>query len=156
MGKMQRDKGARFEREIVNWHKEQGIHAERVPLSGAAKGSFGSDIIVTLHRTLNIEAKKRATGTGFQSLYNWFEQDDADILVVGKDRARPLYVLTEETYLEIAHLLTKGIDKTLVKSTYGSCPLCGADGIMRERRPDGNDTCTNGHVYPSSKAIEDK
>jgi Holliday junction resolvase len=29
MGKMSRDKGARVEREIVNCHKEAGIHAER-------------------------------------------------------------------------------------------------------------------------------
>jgi Holliday junction resolvase len=29
MGKMSRDKGARIEREIVNTHKEAGIHAER-------------------------------------------------------------------------------------------------------------------------------
>jgi hypothetical protein len=34
-------------------------------------------------------------------------------------------------------------------SPYGYCPHCGNAGIKRERRPDGNDTCESGHVYPS-------
>ncbi len=37
-------------------------------------------------------------------------------------------------------------------SPYGYCPHCGAPGIARERRPDGNDTCKNHHVYPSRVA----
>lgn len=36
---------------------------------------------------------------------------------------------------------------------YGRCPQCGARGHLRERRPNGNDTCVNGHVYPSASAI---
>jgi hypothetical protein len=35
---------------------------------------------------------------------------------------------------------------------YGLCPICGAPGVRRERRPNGNDTCENGHVYPSAQA----
>ena len=33
---------------------------------------------------------------------------------------------------------------------YGYCPFCGAPGKMRERRPHGNDTCEDGHTYPSA------
>lgn len=40
------------------------------------------------------------------------------------------------------------------KSNYGYCPTCGAPGVERERRLNGNDTCTNGHVYPSAKALD--
>lgn len=40
------------------------------------------------------------------------------------------------------------------KSSYGYCPKCGAPGIQRERRIDGNDTCENNHVYPSAKALK--
>ena len=36
---------------------------------------------------------------------------------------------------------------------YGFCPNCRAKGFSRERRPDGNDKCVNGHVYPSKEAI---
>lgn len=35
---------------------------------------------------------------------------------------------------------------------YGYCPACGAPGKTRERRPNGNDTCENGHTYPSAQA----
>lgn len=35
---------------------------------------------------------------------------------------------------------------------YGYCPLCGAVGVERERRPNGNDKCANGHVYASDRA----
>lgn len=38
------------------------------------------------------------------------------------------------------------------KAPYGYCPECGAKGISREKRPDGNDKCEAGHTYPSSKS----
>lgn len=37
-------------------------------------------------------------------------------------------------------------------SNYGYCPQCGAPGKTRERRPFGNDRCTNGHTYKSADA----
>ena len=33
---------------------------------------------------------------------------------------------------------------------YGFCPECGAPGVSRERRPNGDDRCANGHIYPSA------
>lgn len=41
-------------------------------------------------------------------------------------------------------------------AVYGYCPKCGAKGVQRERRPDGNDKCVNGHTYLSSKATPPK
>ena len=38
-------------------------------------------------------------------------------------------------------------------SLYGFCPFCGADGVSRERRPNGDDRCSRGHQYPSSSAF---
>ena len=40
------------------------------------------------------------------------------------------------------------------KAPYGYCPLCNKPGITRERRPDGDDTCVNGHKYKSSTAMK--
>lgn len=34
-------------------------------------------------------------------------------------------------------------------SAYGFCPTCFAPGESRERRPNGNDRCANGHTYSS-------
>jgi hypothetical protein len=36
------------------------------------------------------------------------------------------------------------------------CPRCGAIEVMRERRPDGNATCGNGHVYPMRETVRTK
>lgn len=41
------------------------------------------------------------------------------------------------------------------KAILGHCPTCGAKGVMREKRPNGNDKCANGHTYPSTKAKYD-
>lgn len=43
-----------------------------------------------------------------------------------------------------------------LKMGYGFCPICGEEGVLRERRPDGNDNCKNGHVYPSKSALPSK
>ncbi len=41
-------------------------------------------------------------------------------------------------------------------AVYGYCPECGGAGVMRERRPNGDDKCTNAHKYPSSKALAEQ
>jgi len=43
-------------------------------------------------------------------------------------------------------------DKEDSFSSCGFCPQCGKQGVLRERRFNGNDRCVAGHVYPSSKA----
>ena len=37
---------------------------------------------------------------------------------------------------------------------YGICPICGARGINRERRLNGDDMCSNFHSYPSKDAVK--
>jgi hypothetical protein len=39
------------------------------------------------------------------------------------------------------------------RQVYGLCPLCSAPGVARERRLDGNDRCSSGHIYPSAMAV---
>lgn len=101
MGKASRTKGASFEREIVNAHKREGIDAERVPLSGAAGGSYGHDVIVkspALGR-VKVEAKRRASG--FKLLYDALEQSpNTDAVVIRADRKEALYVMPESVWLQ--------------------------------------------------------
>lgn len=69
-GKASRQKGDRFERECVNAFLAAGIFAERVPLSGAAGGSFGADIQVTIDGTMRkFECKMRKRA--WSDLYSW-------------------------------------------------------------------------------------
>lgn len=90
MGKKSRDKGARFERAIVNALKDSEFAAERVPLSGASGGSFAGDVMVDFGLgEKKLEAKVR--GDGFKQIYEWLGINYG--LVIKADRREPLLVL---------------------------------------------------------------
>jgi len=70
--------------------QEYGFAAERVPLSGAARGRFSGDVSVPLLGVdRRVEVKCR--GNGFRELYHWL--DGADFLVVKADRRDPLVIV---------------------------------------------------------------
>ena len=94
MGKFSRDKGARGEREIVARHLALGVHAERVPLSGAAGGSFQGDVDIA--NVGRCEVKMRSGGDGFRTLEKWLADNAA--LFLRRDRQSPLVVLPWETW----------------------------------------------------------
>lgn len=82
MGKASRTKGGAVEREIVNRHKEIGIHAERVPDSGASKyRGNGHDIDVYVsgrgRAPMVTEVKARKSGEGFTVIERWLGDFDA-------------------------------------------------------------------------------
>lgn len=96
MPNRQKEKGSRFERELVETAKKHGLESYRVPLSGA--GSIKNDVHIKVGRTLwEIEAKKRANG--FKFIYD--NIDGADILVIGADRKKPLAVLDYEDLCDL-------------------------------------------------------
>ncbi len=110
MGKPSRDKGARTEREIVNLHREIGVRAERVPLSGAAGGAFTGDVDIYVRgpedAPLVCEIKARASGEGFSLIERWLSDHDA--LFLRRDRAEPLVVLPWRVWVELAAGKAKG------------------------------------------------
>jgi hypothetical protein len=65
-----------------------------------------------------------------------------------------VYAHMEEYPEEGAFLLLpiKELESQEPVAVYGYCPECGAKGVQRERRPNGNDKCANGHTYQSCKA----
>lgn len=105
MGKSQRDKGARFEREIVNALKEAGLDAQRVPLSGMGheskvNGEFAGDIVLPwFGGREKFEAKKRGDGNGFALVYRWLGKHRG--LFLGADRKQTLVVLRMEDFLKL-------------------------------------------------------
>jgi len=58
--------------------------------------------------------------------------------------------------LEFSNKLLSGLiadqGKEEINAIYGYCPKCGAKGVSREKRMNGNDKCENGHTYPSKDA----
>lgn len=104
MGKPSRDKGARRERQMVALHQGIGVHAERVPLSGAARyQGNGADLDVYARgrdaAPLVFECKARSTGEGFATIKRWLGINDGLLLV--EDRAGPLVLLPWRTWAEL-------------------------------------------------------
>ena len=78
--------------------------AERIPLSGAARGKFDGDISVPL---LGIDrvVEVKCRGNGFRRLYDWLI--DRDLLIVRADRREPLVILPLRLAIEIAKTAEK-------------------------------------------------
>jgi Holliday junction resolvase len=104
-GRALRDKGNRTERAVVRLLQDRGFAAERVPLSGAARGRFGGDISVPLLGVdRRVEVKCR--GDGFREIYKWL--DRADLLIVCADRRELLVVVPLKLAVEIAKAAKQG------------------------------------------------
>ena len=71
----------------------------------------------------------------------------ADELDMVDDGSGNMVFRKEQAIIAIKEALAQTQEPVAV---YGYCPECGAKGVMRERRPNGNDKCANGHTYPSS------
>jgi Holliday junction resolvase len=100
-GRTSRQKGNRAERAIVHLLQERGFAAERVPLSGAARGRFGGDVSVPL-LGIDRRVEVKVRGNGFRELYGWL--GNHDFLIVKADRREPLVVLRLKFASEIAAL----------------------------------------------------
>lgn len=106
-GAKHRRKGDRIERELVDLHRDLGIHAERYPLSGASRfrGS-GHDVDLYVYgkdqAPLVAEVKARKNGTGFAQLERWL--GEFDLLALRRNNAAPIIVLPWRTW---AALLAK-------------------------------------------------
>jgi Holliday junction resolvase len=104
-GTRHRQKGNRAERAVVRLLQDRGFAAERVPLSGAARGRFGGDVSVPiLDIDRRVEVKCR--GNGFRELYRWL--DGADMLIVRADRREVLVIVPLRLAAEIAAVAERG------------------------------------------------
>ncbi len=93
MGSMQRRKGSRVEREIVNFFKEKGLQARRIPLSGSSwiKGD------ILLHEKYKCEVKARKDG--FKQIYEWLEGND--FLFIKANRKKVLVIMEIEKFIDL-------------------------------------------------------
>jgi hypothetical protein len=94
-----RAKGDRFERDCVHKLVEEGIAAQRVPLSGAAGGMFSSDLMVEVcGRLEKIECKTRKRA--WADLFGWLPGNFA--LFIKADRTDTLVVMDLATFARLA------------------------------------------------------
>lgn len=92
MGKSQRDKGQRREREFAKL-----IGGLRIPLSGAQEG-FSNDV-----DGLGMKWEVKSRGTGFKTLYEWVldEREKPDALALKVDRQPWLVCMTLDKFMEL-------------------------------------------------------
>jgi hypothetical protein len=98
-GRKPREKGGRLERHLVKRLQAAGFACERIPLSGAAGGSFSGDLSIPL-LGLDRVAECKARSNGFARLYGWLKK--RDLLILRVDRQEPLVVLPLKLAIEIA------------------------------------------------------
>ena len=129
-GTKHRQKGNRVERQIVHLLRSRGIDAERVPLSGAAGGSFSGDILIA--GKYRAEVKARSNGQGFRMLEAWLE--GSDLLILKRDRRPPIVVMAFDAY---ARLLHSTLCTTQVlgpqRTPYGTLMPSMGSGCKRDR-----------------------
>lgn len=107
MGKSQRDKGARIERKVVALLEQVGIEAERMPLSGAAGGSYSGDVTFNLPLDNKIKKTIEVKGRGKAGVY-WRTAEKHlganDYLFMWEDRKQePLVVMTFDQFARLMH-----------------------------------------------------
>ena|SRR6185437_9391959 len=92
-------KGDGFELEVVHYLQEQGIAAEKIPLSGAVKGgSFEGDIRSPVRGVdRKLECKRRAQAFG--TLYGFIGTNYA--VVVRDNRTPPLVIMRLSDWAEL-------------------------------------------------------
>jgi hypothetical protein len=100
MGRMQRNKGARVERELVNAHKEMGFAAERAPHSGAVKGRLtqmdGEDLKVELAEQFVLTFEAKARKDDWKTIRQQIARTDG--LILKPNNEPPLVVLKWDTW----------------------------------------------------------
>lgn len=100
-----RQKGDRFERQCVHDLAALGVKAERVPLSGAAGGSWTDDLVVEVcGQNEKIECKTRARA--WADLFGWLKAENHAkppfALFIKADRTDTLVVMPLETFARLS------------------------------------------------------
>ena len=100
-GLKSRQKGVRVERDVVNWHRDTGVYAERVPLSGAShyQGSNTDIDVYAFGRNadpLRFEIKARKDGAGFRLFHKWLEGKEG--LITKQNGTQEVVHLPRDTY----------------------------------------------------------
>ena len=128
-------KGTRIEREIVDLHEAEGIHAERIPLSGAARfRGAGHDVDVYAFGVdecpLTFEVKGRKDGDGFRMLERWLGDNDG--LLLRRNRAEPLVVLPWEVWAALLVSVRKAWERGLRKELQDEIFVRRAGGVVAD------------------------
>lgn len=98
MGRYERNKGIRAEREVVRILKKAGINARRVPLSGAAP-YYKGDVVIELDNAILV-AEVKIRKKGHSDIYRWLEEGAGELLIHRVNRKPFLVTMPLKTFAE--------------------------------------------------------
>ena len=107
---------------------------------------FSGERLKERRKTVSLTLDALAQKCSSSKSYIWELENNKDI----KPSGDKVYLLS----LALGVPMEYFFNGTRWYTPYGYCPHCGGEGITRERRINGNDTCIKGHIYPSSAAIK--
>lgn len=105
-GRAPKQKGDRYERDRVNALQALGIFAERVPMSGAAGGSYDEDLIVAVQNE-DWKVQCKVKNDRFGNFYEWLKT--ARAVFFKRDRDKTLVVMTFDDFARLARLSQNSI-----------------------------------------------
>ena len=109
MGKMQRDKGNRVERELNKYFQDNGFFSKKVPLSGAVEHYKGDLILKLMEKEYQIEVKARKDG--FKTIHQFLKSND--ILALKANNKPFLLVFEIDKFIEIVKEYQNGCNQQL-------------------------------------------
>lgn len=107
-------------------------------------------------------AIRRTDGTYFNNQHGWntdlFRKDQS---AVGTRFWKNLRAIFQ--YADSLHITYDVIDANEIvqikpdfTTPFGYCPHCQAEVVKREKNPNGNDQCNNGHIYPMKNTLQNR
>jgi hypothetical protein len=98
-----KQRGYELEAACRDFWLANGFTARRTLASGAYKQQLGDDHAADLWiEDFSVEAKRKKSG--FKFLYDSLAQDDASMLCIKQDRCDRVYVLREQTLLQLMQM----------------------------------------------------
>ena len=97
-GRRSRRKGAEGEREVVALHRDMGVQAVKVPLSGATGYQSGEDVDIHIDdgEPLRAQVKRQATDSGWKTILG--QLGNACALFLHQDRGSWFVLMPLATY----------------------------------------------------------
>lgn len=111
-------KGTRLESSLVKTLLDNGIQAERIPLSGSLGGKYSSDVVIGSvdHPVYRIECKNRESIAD----YMWTYLEPVDFLVLKKNHKPALVVMELDQFMSLLKDGSRYADITSATDTTAS------------------------------------
>lgn len=145
MSKMQRDKGANFERWLVNYLKTLDIKAKR------NLDQWRDKNLADVTTDVGVLVECKIAARGFSPLYDALAQNNADVACVRQDGERALMVVEMDHYWRMQKAVFDGFCPLCRRrSLPAACWLCAAASRIAAGEPEADVLADYGYARPTN------